>query len=199
MPRDVSKFVHVNATDTCSVWNVLSSLTLYRASKGGKIVFCCTGYVHYECIRRPRKSFNLLEQELQKRLQKALTENQFSAYPLELRDLQNAALMKKRKNLGLGELATLAFAMKAGIAFLTDDRGAQKFAVECISAEKVQTTPHLLGWLFFESILTDGDKSKIISEHSAMGRPLASPFEEMYIEALRCRLLTQRTITKPVE
>lgn len=53
MPLDPSRFHAVNVSDTCAVWNVLSSATLYSAAVAKGCTFCCTGFVAYECLERP--------------------------------------------------------------------------------------------------------------------------------------------------
>jgi len=52
----------------------------------------------------------------------------------------------------------------------------------------VQTTPHLLGWLFFANFLSDSDLPTIINEHEKKyNRKLAKYFTEMYYRALDYR------------
>jgi len=51
----------------------------------------------------------------------------------------------------------------------------------------VQTTPHLLGWLFFTNFLSDSDLNPIIDEHKKLNRPLEKYFIEMYKRALDYR------------
>lgn len=92
---------------------------------------------------------------------------------------------------GKGELSSIAFAKKAGLAFMTDDQKARKLGSGVIGGNRVQTTPHLFGWLFFNGRLSDSDKSNVIDEHERFGRPLRPYFETMYNEALRCRLMAR--------
>jgi len=110
---------------------------------------------------------------------------------LNIADLQTVGILEQRRNLGKGELSSIAFAMRTGLAFLSDDQKARKLALEVLTQQLVQTTPHLVGWLFFHNHLTDGDKPAIIADHKAMNRPLAKFFDEMYLEALRCRLMAK--------
>ena len=56
MAIDPSSFHSVNVTDTCAVWNVLSSRTLYTAARLAGVVFVCTGFVVYECLFKPRNA-----------------------------------------------------------------------------------------------------------------------------------------------
>ena len=94
-----------------------------------------------------------------------------------------------------GELSSIAFAGRVQLAVQTDHQGARKLAAMALAAERVQTTPHVLGWLFFEGRLVDGDLNEIVAEHESFDRPLRRFFEEMYQEALRCRLLLRDAST----
>lgn len=129
------------------------------------------------------------DKELQLRLKVAQKDSGFVTYPLDISDLQTIDLLERRKRLGKGELSSIAFALKTRQAFLTDDQTARKLADEVIQGSVTQTTPHLLGWLFFKSFLTNGEKNSIIKEHQEMKRPLTEYFECAYSEACRCRLM----------
>ncbi len=72
---------------------------------------------------------------------------------------------------------------------MTDDQGARKLAESSLDMGMVQTTPHLLGWLFFTAKLVDADKNTILEQHKEVGRPLQPYFEEMYNTALSFRLM----------
>ncbi|PPT05894.1 hypothetical protein CKA32_003918 [Geitlerinema sp. FC II] len=111
----------------------------------------------------------------------------FKNYHLDIEDLQEIDVLQKRKNLGKGELASIAFAKKTYQAFLTDDRGARNLAEEVLTHHRVQTTAHLLGWLFFESFLSDGDLNQIINEHKKYNGKLEKYFIVMYERALDFR------------
>ncbi len=106
---------------------------------------------------------------------------------LDLEDLQEIDILQKRKNLGKGELASIAFAKKTKQAFLTDDIKARRLAEEVMTRQFVQTTPHLLGWLFFAYFLGDYDLKTVTEEHKKYSRPLAQYFKEMYNRALDYR------------
>jgi len=186
---DVSTFHLYNVTDTCSVWNVLSSHVLYAATKRARAEFICPAFVVYECLYKPRSSKSQADVELQDRLNSARRNGAFQTYPLDVTDLQTVSLLEQRKRLGRGELSAIALAQKIGQACLTDDQQARRLACEALVSGRTQTTPHLLGWLFFDGHLTDGDLDSIISQHEAMERPLAKYFRETYHEACRCRLV----------
>jgi len=196
MSINPSSFHPHNVADTCAVWNVLSSRTLYLAARQAGVVFICTRFVLYECLHKPRKSVTPEDEELQNRLRQVRVQNGscFKFYSLDISDLQTVSLLENRKRLGKGELSAIAFALKTRQAFLTDDQKARKFAQNTMDNSKTQTTPHLVGWLFFHNHLSDGHKDTLLREHQEMKRPLSKYFEEMYIEACRCRLMSRQGV-----
>lgn len=188
MAINPSKFHLVNVADTCSVWNVLSSATLYSAAKEARCEFCITSFVRYECLSKPRKkTATAAEAELMRRLAQEQGRGGFAAYSCDIGDLQAIKLLESRKRLGKGELSSIAFAMKIGQAVITDDMKARKLAEDSGHAH-IQTTPHLFSWLIFKGRLGDSDKGTVIAQHRAMDRPLAPHFETAYEMALQCRL-----------
>ena len=187
MAIDPSKFHLVNVADTCSVWNVLSSLRLHGAAKEARCEFCITNFVRYECLIKPRKTNTSAELELIRRLTKEQSLGGFVAHSCDIADLQAIKLLESRKRLGKGELSSIAFAMKTGQAVITDDKKARKLAQDSGHA-LAQTTPHLFAWLIFNGRLSDSDRAMIIDQHKSMGRPLAPHFETAYSMALQCRL-----------
>jgi len=188
MTIDPSKFRLINVADTCSVWNVLSSATLYSAAKEARCEFCISSFVRYECLNKPRKRTPTeAEAELMRRLDREQARGCFAAHSCDIGDLQAIQLLESRKRLGKGELSSIAFAMKIGQAVITDDKKARKLAEESGHAH-IQTTPHLFSWLIFTGRLGDSDKGTVIAQHRAMGRPLAPHFETAYEMALQCRL-----------
>ena len=191
MVRRIDRIAKAVVADTCAVWNVLSSTTLHRICTATGFDFALTDFVLYECLHKLRKERKPADDALQERLKAARTRGQFKSYSLSIDDLQEVAVLERRKQLSMGELAGIAFARRVGLAFQTDDQGARKLAASALDAERIQTTPHLLGWLFFEGHLVDGDLSGIVKEHESFERPLRRFFEEMYTEAMRCRLLAR--------
>ena len=187
MAIDPSKFHLVNVADTCSVWNVLSSVLLHGAAKEARCEFCITSFVRYECLLKPRKSSTTAEAELMGRLIKEQARGGFAAHSCDIGDLQSIKLLESRKSLGKGELSSIAFAMKIGQAVITDDKKARRLAEDSGHA-LTQTTPHLFAWLIFKGRLGDSDRSTVITQHQAMDRPLAPHFETAYAMALQCRL-----------
>src|ERR1035437_6775092 len=190
MPSDPSIFEPVNVIDTCAIWNVLSSRILYATARSAGCSFCCTRFVLYECLHKPRTNPSVSDLELQKRMLDECDLGTITVYPLAISDLQDVSVLESRKRLGKGELSSIAFANKIRRAFLTDDQGARKLAAKVIGDQRVQTTPHLFGWLFFIGRLGDGDKDRIIQEHNRHQGPLAPYFEEMYLRALEFRLMS---------
>lgn len=188
MAINPAKFHLINVADTCSVWNVLSSATLYSAAKEARCEFCITSFVRYECMNKPRmKTPTAAETELIRRLAEEQTRGGFAAHSCDIGDLQAIKLLESRKRLGKGELSSIAFAMKIGQAVITDDMKARKLAEDSGHAH-IQTTPHLFSWLIFKGRLGDSDKGTVIAQHRAMDRPLAPHFETAYEIALQCRL-----------
>ena len=124
MPIDPSKFHTVNVADTCAIWNVLSSRLLYGTARGAGCSFCCTRFVHYECVHKPRNSPTAEDLELQKRFRDECDRGNLSVHPLEISDLQDVMILENRGRLSKGELSSIAFARRIRHAFLTDDQKA---------------------------------------------------------------------------
>ena len=191
-----AQFHPYNVVDACSIWNILSSKTLYRSaiSASSKCFFCCTMFVHYECLIRPRNNESESEKKLRRRLLNEKKKGvQFTDHFLDIEDLQEVEILENRKKLGKGELSSIIFAKKTRQAFMTDDQGARKLAESILDNSMIQTTPHLLGWLFYTNILIDSDKDGIIEEHSEFRTTqwgnLSKFFEKMYNRALEYRLM----------
>ncbi len=189
MAVDVTRFYKNNIIDTCSIWNVLSSKILYRATLTAGCAFFCTQFVIYECLYKPRKINSPEEIELKNRLRKEKMRGYFKDYHISIEDLQDVDVLEKRKNLSKGELSSIAFARRMSQAFLTDDQGARTLANEFMNSDMVQTIPHLFGWLLYGSFLNDLDKDAIISEHESLNRPLKKYFNDIYLKALEMKLL----------
>jgi hypothetical protein len=185
MPIDVTSFHPVNVTDTCAVWNVLSSLTLYRAAKHAKISFCITSFVHYECLLKKRSTNRPADRDLQDRLRSCTRQGDFTVHEVQLLDLLTPALLQHVGRIGKGEVSAIAFAYRTRQAVLTDDQKARRLAQHQDLAVKTQTTPQMLGWLIYSHRILDGDYRAILGEHTAMRGPLHPHFEKAYLMALR--------------
>ena len=192
MDIDVSRLHLLNVADTCSVWNVLSSRTLYNCCLQAKVHFICPWFVLYECLHKPRKTTTVAGKELQDRLRRARQQGGFQSCELGVDDLQTIQMLEQRKHLGKGELSAIALAQKIGQACLTDDQKARRLAHDVLGRDRVQTTPHLLGWLVFEMRIGDGDIATVVSEHREMDRTLAGYFQEAHLEGCRCRLMANQ-------
>ncbi len=192
MAFDPSYFHRYNVIDTCSVWNILASNTLYRAARNAGIEFLCTLFVIYECLNKPRKRITPCELTLQNTLKLARQKGEFKSYHLDIDDLQDVELLRNRKNLGMGELSSIALARKISQAFLSDDKKAIRLAEDVMSGVKPQTTSHLFGWLFFHRHLVDSDKDQIIDEQEQNERNLREQFENAYLEAMRCMIMNRK-------
>lgn len=185
--RDPSKFHKFNVVDACAIWNITSTQLLRTTAYSVKCSFCCTDFVYYECLYKPRTKVKPEDVALQNLLRQEIESGKFKNYHLDIEDLQEIEVLQKRKNLGKGELASIAFAKKTCQAFLTDDRGARNLAEKVLTHHMVQTTAHLLGWLFFEYSLSDGDLNRIIDEHKQYNGKLEPYFIVMYERALDFR------------
>lgn len=185
--RNPSKFHKINVVDSCAIWNIISTQLLRTTAYSAGCSFCCTDFVYYECLYKPRTKVKPEDIALQVLLRQEMKSGKFKNYHLDIEDLQEIDVLQKRKNLGKGELASIAFARKTHQAFLTDDRGARNLAEEVLTHHRVQTTAHLLGWLFFESFLSDGDLNQIIDEHKKYNGKLEKYFIVMYERALDFR------------
>src|SRR5207248_2731497 len=101
-------------------------------------------------------------------------------------------ILRNRKRVSAGELSVIVFARKTRQAVLTDDNRAQKLAVHELGAGFVQSTPHLLAWLYFNFHLNDVDKNQIVAELESLGRFLQPHLDEYHSEAQRCRVIANR-------
>ncbi len=190
MDRRIDRIEKLAVTDTCAVWNLLSSTLLYSTCTSKGFVFALTSFVVYECLHRRRKTRTPASDELRRRLMEARARAEFNSVSISVDDLQEViALNPKRKLRSMGELSALVFAKRVGLAFQTDDQGARRLAAQTLPLERVQTTPHVLAWLFFEGHLLDGDLATIVEEHERLERPLRPHFENLHAEAVRCRSL----------
>ncbi|HEC13309.1 MAG TPA: hypothetical protein ENI80_08710 [Acidiferrobacteraceae bacterium] len=191
MAIDCTRFTQIAVIDTCSIWNILSSRKLTAATKEAKRHFTATSFVYYEALYKPRTTVTKEDVELQERLRNEKDKQLFGSCSLDITDLQQVDILDKRMRLGKGELSSIAFAKKAGLGFMTDDQKARKLGSAIVDSNCVHTTPQLFGWLFFKGYLVDSDRGDIMREHEHFSRPLRPFFEEMYNEALRCRLMAR--------
>ncbi len=189
MGLDPNKFSSIAVSDTCAVWNMLSSKRLYRAAMKAKVHFCITGAVLYECLHKPRKSNTPEALEMIRRLTDAREQGQFPVEQCDLEDLAYIARQVPRR-LGGGEISCMALAYRTRIiAFMTDEKCARHCAENVLDLV-VETTPKLYAWLHYHQYLGDSDHGDVIQEHEKYeSRPLTEFFKHAYHEALRCRLM----------
>lgn len=194
---DVSVFQPLNAIDTCSVWNLLSSPRLLVAALAKRCAFVVARYVRYEALDKTRTNPTDADLDMQRQFRKRLEEGRgFSLQPITIEDLTAVAAVEEVKHLGQGEIAALALARKLRFAIMTDDQKARKAASRA-GVDCAQTTPHLLGWLVYDGALTDGDVGDVIAEHESsvskdQGR-LSVYFRRIHEEACRCRLVRHQS------
>lgn len=189
MKINITIFNRINVVDSCAVWNVLSSNLIYTKAIDCKCDFSFTKFVEYECLFKERRTKMESDIEIQNRLRREMKKGKFQSHSLSIEDIQELQLLNARKKFGMGELSSIAFAKKINQSFLTDDQPARKFASNVLGTEKVQTTPQLVGYLFYTRAFIDGELEEIIREHRKFNRPLEVYFREVYSEALRIRLV----------
>lgn len=192
--KDITQFQKANVADTCSLWNLMASRLLYVTSRNAGVMLCCTSFVIYECLHKPSQ-MRPEREELQRRLRPRLAENSVSVYSIEIEDLQEVEVLRNRKKLSIGELSVIVFARKTAQAILTDDRGAQKLAGAVLAGNAVQSTPHLFAWLYFNSLLSDGDKDQIAADLMSLRRSLKPHLDDFHAEAQRCRAIANQAAT----
>ena len=186
---DITKCEKVNVTDSCALWNILSSKILFAVLEDQNFIFSCTPFVVYECLYRNRTNSNPGDVVLKQLAKEKIDKKDIDVHPLTIDDLQDSEILRFRNKLGRGELSSIAFAKKTGLCFLTDDQGARKIGEVILGKKSIQTTPLLLGWLLYNGYLTDSDLEPIIIEHKSNGRPLEPYFRQIHIENWRLRAL----------
>lgn len=187
MTIDITKCIKVNIADSCAVNNLLSSLLLFSRLDSNSFFFSITKYVEYECLYKERSVWTSTDAEIQKRLIRHQKNKRFTSHGISIADLQDASIVRYSQQLGIGEMSSIAFSKKINQAFLTDDQKARRIAKDILGEGMVQTTPLIVGWLFYEAIFSDGDLNTLITEHVSFNRPLEKYFRIVYQEACRIR------------
>jgi len=191
MNSNITQFKLYNVIDSCSVWNILLSPTIYQASLTAGCFYIMTDYVAYECLHKKRKE-GLNGNSIEK-LEKEIKSGKFTKYNITIDDLQDIEILNNRKKLGKGELSAIVFAQKTRQAFLTDDKKARKLGNDVLGSESVQTTPHLVGYCFYKRHLLDADFGTLIREHTSTLRGswgnLSQHFQEAYEYSLKIHLM----------
>ena len=189
------RFMRVNVTDTCAIWHVVGSVTLFKAARESGLSFIITNTVYYECFVKYKSTAPSPEhEELRVRLRENIHRGDVSRIELTIDDLQELIGVARRlgfdKRLGCGEMASVALARHLRQAVLTDNKrdfGAIKELVD----GRLQTTPRLLGWLCLDGGLTDGEVKDVIEQHRASGGQMAEVYERAHYEACEKRLMQQ--------
>jgi predicted nucleic acid-binding protein len=192
MTIDITTCIKINIADSCAVSNLLSSLLLFSRLDNNNFHFSMTKYVEYECLHKERTSISTNDTEFRKRLIRHQKNSKFTSHNITIEDLQDELILKYSKQLGIGELSSIAFSKKINQPFLTDDQKARKIARAILGDGKVQTTPQIVGWLFYEGLFSDVDLDTLIAEHNTFQRPLEKFFREVYHEAYRIKSMHRK-------
>lgn len=165
---------------------MLSSSLLWSRAKNTGVTVCCTQFVKYECLHKPGQA-RPERTEMQKRVRREIECGNLMCCNIELEDLQDVQVLSARKKVSTGELSSMVFAKRTRQAFLSDDSKARKLAGTIMEKEFIQSTPHLVGWLYFQGKLQDSDKDKIVADLRQLNRSLQPHLDNAYEEGCRCR------------
>ena len=88
---DCSKFRLPNVTDTCAVWNCLSSAVLFEAAIASKCSFCIVDFVHYECLLKERTKHREEDDALRTRLRREIERRRVQRASITISELQDVA------------------------------------------------------------------------------------------------------------
>ena len=91
---------------------MLSQKLLHWTSKIVRCDFYITDFVQYECLNKPYSTSTAAESKLMARLRHEQSRGTFKPYSCGIEDLQDIKLHESRQRLGMGELSSIAFAMK---------------------------------------------------------------------------------------
>jgi hypothetical protein len=191
MSIDLATFHKVNVVDSCSAWNMLSSQLLWARALQAACYFSCTQFVIYECLYKQRTRPSPVDEEIQQRMRREIKSNRIAFGHLDLEDLQDVEILATRRNLSKGELSAIAFARRTNQAVLTDDQKARRLAETALPSNRVQTVPHLAGWLLYQGYLSESEYDVLVQEHEALGRPLKPHLQKARLLCLEARLAAQ--------
>ena len=187
-----AKFISVKVTDTCAIWHLVGSRTLFRAARQVTVSFAITSTVYYECFIKSRgRKPTAKREEMRKRLRTYIEQDQVNRMTLGIDDLQDIITLARQrgcdKRLGQGELSCAALARKMGKAVLTDNK--RDFsAIDRLADDRRQTTPRLLAWLYVKGHVTDADVEDVRREHQKSGGQVCKIYKQAYYEACEKRL-----------
>ncbi len=188
MSFDPSAIKLINVIDTCSIWNLISSELLFARSNKAGFHYSCTKYVKYECVDKPRRREKPSDSKLVRRFQQCTKANTIKVCDLTLDDLLDPKILQFQHKLGIGELSSIAFALRINHAFLTDDQKARRLGSGVLGPGNVNTSPFVLGRLVYFGFLGDSDIDVVVAQHSDCDRPLGLYFREAYKIAMQHKL-----------
>lgn len=188
-------FIRVNITDTCAIWHMTGSKTLFQTARRLNVSFVITSTVFYECFIKSRgRAPSAQHQELRDRLETHISQDKVTRMDSTIDDLQDLIVLARQlgfdKRLGQGEISCAALARRWGVAVLTDNKKDFR-AIERLVEGRLQTTPRLLAWLYLDGHLTDPDVSDVISEHYNSGGQMSQVYTLAHSEACEMRLARQ--------
>jgi len=192
--------ISINVTDTCAIWHLVGSPTLFRAARQGTVSFVITSTVFYECFVKSRgRRATAQREEMRKRLRAYIDKGQVRRMNLGIDDLQDIITLARQrkcdKRLGQGELSCAALARQMGKAVLTDNK--KDFAaIDRLADGRLQTTPRLLGWLYVEGHIADSDVEHVRREHQKSGGQMSKIYKQAHYEACEKRLACQMRPTE---
>lgn len=189
MNIDITQINKFSIIDTCSIQNILSSNIFHSAIISNGFSFCVTKFVEYEMLYKQSSVPSDAENTIKNRYKQEVAKGKYQCHSLSIEDLQEIEILESRKKLGRGELSIIAFAKKISQGIMTDDQAARKLGKSVLGKDKIQTTPQLLGWLFYQRILIDSELDQICSEHTSNKRPLEKFFREVYLESMRIKFM----------
>lgn len=92
------KFISVNVTDTCAIWHLVGSPTLFRAARQVTVSFVITSTVFYECFVKSRSRRPTAQrEEMRKRLRTYIDQGQVSRMNLGIDALQDMIFLARQR------------------------------------------------------------------------------------------------------
>ena len=196
MNIDITQIKKFSVIDACSIQNILSSNIFSTAVINNGFNFCVTKFVEYEMLYKKSSNLTNEEKEIKNIFSQEMKNGKYECHNLSIEDLQEIEILEARKKLGKGELSCIAFAKKINQGIMTDDQAARKLGESVLGKPNIQTTPQLLGWLFYKRFLIDSELELIIKEHKSKKRPLEKYFREVYTESLRIHMMLNQNYIK---
>lgn len=163
---DILNYPTNSAIDSCAVTNLFSSRRLIGVSTGNGRGFLVSTYVHYECLVKSRAHQNEHDRAAMAAFSTQLRQGtHFRVSSIDVDDLRALQQKPFARQLGFGELSSVLLALKNKIGVMTDDGKARRFCRADYRDLPVRTTSHLVGWLVYYGMLTDGDVAEIKTDN----------------------------------